>query len=254
MSASKRPSTSSLRRFITSRPYVTVAELRRRFGIDDPDAMAHIRRNGTAAWIGLPEREASKLQELWARDELGVELSVEVRAPVVVGVYPLRIAHYVTHPGAHDESRPTPGNGNGMLRGRALDSDATRPAGFMAPRPVVAAQESVQLVAIVTTDLMTAAPILDAASVAGHHAVRLDHPRQLPLPIEVRIAFVDWGCHTDDWADALQEWQTAANGSAPRIVVFGPHADLDAHRTARDAGIGPMTARSQLFSRLGAYF
>jgi hypothetical protein len=95
MSGSKRPSTSSLRRFITSRPYVTVAELRRRFGLDDPDAMARIHCNGTAAWIGLPEREATKLQELWNRDELGVELSVEVRAPVVVGIYPMRIARYV---------------------------------------------------------------------------------------------------------------------------------------------------------------
>lgn len=100
MSASKRPSTSSLRRFITSRPYVTVAELRRRFGIEDPDAMARIQRNGTAAWIGLPEREASKLQDLWEREELGVELSVEVRAPVVVGIYPMRIARYVMDGGA----------------------------------------------------------------------------------------------------------------------------------------------------------
>ena len=96
MSASKRPSTSSLRRFITSRPYITVAELRRRFGLDEPDAMAILRRNGTTAWVGLPEREAAKLQELWDRNELGVELSVEVRAPVVVGVYPMRIARYVT--------------------------------------------------------------------------------------------------------------------------------------------------------------
>lgn len=95
MSASKRPSTSSLRRFITSRPYVTIAELRRRFGLDDPDAMAHLARNGTSAWVGLPEREATKLQDLWERDEIGVELSVEVRAPVVVGIYPMRIARYV---------------------------------------------------------------------------------------------------------------------------------------------------------------
>jgi hypothetical protein len=102
MSASKRPSTSSLRRFITSRPYVTVAELRRRFGLDDPDAMALLRRNGTSAWIGLPEREAAKLQELWNRDELGIELSVEVQAPVAVGVYPMRIARYVMDgPGAN---------------------------------------------------------------------------------------------------------------------------------------------------------
>lgn len=45
--------------------------------------------------MGLPEREALKLEDLWSRDEIGVELSVEVRAPVVVGVYPMRIARYV---------------------------------------------------------------------------------------------------------------------------------------------------------------
>lgn len=95
MSANKRPSTSSLRRFITSRPYVTVAELRRRFGLDEPDGIGHLERNGTRAWIGLPEREALKLQDLWQRDEIGLELSVEVRAPVVVGIYPMRIARYV---------------------------------------------------------------------------------------------------------------------------------------------------------------
>ena len=111
MSASKRPSTSSLRRFITSRPYVTVAELRRRFALDDPDAMAHLQRNGTSAWIGLPEREALKLQELWHRDELGLELSVEVHAPVVVGIYPMRIARYVM-----DHF-----NGNGHTNGHATN-------------------------------------------------------------------------------------------------------------------------------------
>jgi hypothetical protein len=57
--------------------------------------MAHLKRNGTSAWIGLPEREAAKLQELWHRDELGLQLSVEVHAPVVVGIYPMRIARYV---------------------------------------------------------------------------------------------------------------------------------------------------------------
>jgi hypothetical protein len=94
MSSSKRPSTSSLRRYLTSRPYIAVADIRRRFGLD-PDAMSVVSRNGTTAYIGLPEREASKLQDLWQRDEVGVELSVEVRAPVVVGVYPMRIARFV---------------------------------------------------------------------------------------------------------------------------------------------------------------
>jgi hypothetical protein len=117
MSANKRPSTSSLRRFITSRPYVTVAELRRRFGLDDPDAMAHVQRNGTSAWIGLPEREATKLQELWHRDELGLELSVEVRAPVVVGMYPMRIARYVMD-NLHANGNGHAANGHASLNGR----------------------------------------------------------------------------------------------------------------------------------------
>ncbi len=108
-----------MRRFVTSRPFVTVAELRRRFGLDDPDAMTLLRRNGTSAWIGLPEREAAKLQELWHRGELGVELSVEVRAPVVVGVYPMRIARYVmeasTGNGVHAAGEAYPaGNGHPM--------------------------------------------------------------------------------------------------------------------------------------------
>ena len=111
MSANKRPSTSSLRRYLTSRPYVAVGDIRRRFGLD-PDAMSAIARNGTRAFIGLPEREATKLQELWERDEIGMELSVEVSAPVVVGIYPMRIARFVldqTTNGYH----PSAVNGNG---------------------------------------------------------------------------------------------------------------------------------------------
>jgi hypothetical protein len=95
MTANKRPSTSSLRRFISSRPYVAIAELRRRFILDQPDAMSRLERDGTVAWVGLPDREAAKLQELWLRDEIGLQLSVEVRAPVVVGIFPMRIARYV---------------------------------------------------------------------------------------------------------------------------------------------------------------
>ena len=71
--------------------------------------MSVVARNGTTAYIGLPEREAAKLQDLWQRDEVGVELSVEVHAPVVVGVYPMRIARFAFEPSA-------PANGNGHAR------------------------------------------------------------------------------------------------------------------------------------------
>ncbi|MCV0377550.1 hypothetical protein [Microbacterium sp.] len=111
MSANKRPSTSSLRRYLTSRPYLAVADIRRRFGLD-PEAMSVVSRNGTTAYIGLPEREATKLQDLWQRDEVGVELSVEVKAPVVVGVYPMRIARFVIDQTANGNGHP-PGYLNG---------------------------------------------------------------------------------------------------------------------------------------------
>jgi hypothetical protein len=69
--------------------------------------MSHIARNGTSAYIGLPEREALKLQDLWQRDEVGVELSVEVHAPVVVGIYPMRIARFVLDQAAHGHTNGT---------------------------------------------------------------------------------------------------------------------------------------------------
>ncbi len=109
MSASKRPSTSSLRRYLTSRPYIAVADIRRRFGLD-PEAMSVVSRNGTTAYVGLPDREASKLQDLWQRDEVGVELSVEVRAPVVVGIFPMRIARFVV-----DHASNGAGHGHSLL-------------------------------------------------------------------------------------------------------------------------------------------
>jgi len=114
MSANKRPSTSSLRRYLTSRPYVAVGDIRRRFGLD-PDAMSAIARNGTRAFIGLPEREAAKLQDLWEHDEIGMQLSVEVSAPVVVGIFPMRIARFVIDQATNGYHAPAAnGNGNGV--------------------------------------------------------------------------------------------------------------------------------------------
>src|SRR3990170_699725 len=123
MSANKRPSTSSLRRYLTSRPFIAVADIRRRFGLE-PDAMSVVSRNGTTAYVGLPEREATKLQDLWQRDEVGVELSVEVKAPVVVGVYPMRIARFVI-----DQST----NGSNYVNG---NSNGQHPDSVPSPVPV----------------------------------------------------------------------------------------------------------------------
>ncbi len=127
MSANKRPSTSSLRRYLTSRPYISVADIRRRFGLDT-EAMSVVSRNGTTAFVGLPEREATKLQDLWQRDEVGVELSVEVRAPVIVGVYPIRIARFVL-------DQATNGNGYHAAPSEPHGPAPMRPAPIYHPAP-----------------------------------------------------------------------------------------------------------------------
>ena len=136
MSANKRPSTSSLRRYLTSRPFIAVADIRRRFGLD-PEAMSVVSRNGTTAFIGLPEREATKLQDLWQRDEVGVELSVEVRAPVVVGVYPMRIARFVL-------DQAVTGNGyNGNVNGNGNGQHHPEPPSPSPSAPEVARPEPI---------------------------------------------------------------------------------------------------------------
>ncbi|MGH7419008.1 MAG: hypothetical protein ACREKB_14645, partial [Candidatus Rokuibacteriota bacterium] len=53
-----------------------------------------------------------------------------------------------------------------------------------------------------------------------------------------------------DWGPRIAAWRGASPGRPPRVVLFGPHTDLDAHGAARAAGLGPMRARSALFTAL----
>jgi hypothetical protein len=80
-----------LRRFIKSRPYVPMHELRRRFAIDgSDDDVTQVRLDDGHVYVGLPQREGSLLGELLRGGEIGYELSFDPRAPIVVGVYPMR--------------------------------------------------------------------------------------------------------------------------------------------------------------------
>ena len=80
-----------LRRFIKSRAYVPMHELRRRFAItsvdDDVTAVDLDRRR---VFVGLPEREGRLLGELLRGGDIGFELSLDPITPIVVGVYPMR--------------------------------------------------------------------------------------------------------------------------------------------------------------------
>jgi hypothetical protein len=80
-----------LRRFIKSRPYVPMHELRRRFGINGPeDDVTPVDLGAGRIFVGLPAREGALLGELLRGGEIGYELSLDPRSPVVVGLYPMR--------------------------------------------------------------------------------------------------------------------------------------------------------------------
>ena len=80
-----------LRRFIKSRAYVPMHELRRRFainGADDEVTAVDLERR--RVFVGLPEREGRLLGELLRGGDIGYELSLDPITPIVVGVYPMR--------------------------------------------------------------------------------------------------------------------------------------------------------------------
>ena len=105
------------------------------------------------------------------------------------------------------------------------------------------------LVAIVSTDLLVVSRVADAAQRAGHSVVRVDRPSGLPPPVAISMVLVDWGARESDWGTSLSAWLASAS-ERPRLVVFGPHTDLAAHAEAREAGIGPMQARSKVLPTL----
>jgi hypothetical protein len=80
-----------LRRFIKSRPYVPMHELRRRFAIDGgEDDVTPVELSGHRIFVGLPPREGFLLGELLRGGEVGYELSLDPRSPIVIGLYPMR--------------------------------------------------------------------------------------------------------------------------------------------------------------------
>jgi hypothetical protein len=86
------PTAAQLRRFIKSRPYVPLHELRRRFELngETDDVTAVQAPDGLTVFVGLPERESRLLAELARDGDVGLEMSRDPRVPIVVGVFPIR--------------------------------------------------------------------------------------------------------------------------------------------------------------------
>ena len=82
---------AQMRRFIKSRPYVPVHELRRRFLIEGIEDEVNPMPSGDGIlYVGLPEREAGFLGELVKAGEVGCELLLDPTSPAIIGVFPMR--------------------------------------------------------------------------------------------------------------------------------------------------------------------
>ena len=82
---------AQLRRFVKSRAYVPLHELRRRFDLrGDEDEVSPMQVHGEHLFVGLPPREATLLAELLGAGDIGFELLLDPASPLVIGVYPMR--------------------------------------------------------------------------------------------------------------------------------------------------------------------
>ncbi len=82
---------AQLRRFIKSRPYVPIHELRRRFVLSgDDDDVSGFDSAGRRIFVGLPAREARMLGDLVVSGDVGYELLLDPVSPLIVGVFPVR--------------------------------------------------------------------------------------------------------------------------------------------------------------------
>ena len=82
---------AQLRRFIKSRAYVPMHELRRRFAINgEADDVRAVETQEGRYWAGLPERECGVLADLVDKGEVGVELCHDPCVDMIIGVYAIR--------------------------------------------------------------------------------------------------------------------------------------------------------------------
>lgn len=101
-------------------------------------------------------------------------------------------------------------------------------------------------VAAVIGDLMLYSRIESAARIAGAKLSRIDSPTDIPPDAE--LVLIDWSARESGWATEIAAWRGRSQDA--RVILIGPHTDLEAHAAARDAGLGPMWARSKVVFEL----
>jgi hypothetical protein len=86
----KRVTKGNLWGFIQSRPYASVADIRRLF-LMEVDGAAPVPTSEGTCYIGLPQDAAELIGQLCREGRIALDLNPNVKARVVQGVYPVRL-------------------------------------------------------------------------------------------------------------------------------------------------------------------
>jgi hypothetical protein len=115
MGKEKRQSPSTLLWFIRHKSYVPISEIRRRFLVDSEEGTFIDADNQRRVFVGLPSGTAQSLQKLYQQGKIGLELSAEFDANVLIGVYPMNPSKedlngngYAAHRRDAPRDRPVP--------------------------------------------------------------------------------------------------------------------------------------------------
>jgi hypothetical protein len=92
MAKERRQSPSTLLWFIRHKSYVPISEIRRRFFLESEEGSFIDGNNHSRVYVGLPASTAQSLEKLWRQGKIGLELSVEFDARVLIGVFPMNPA------------------------------------------------------------------------------------------------------------------------------------------------------------------
>ena len=100
----KRVTKGNLWGFIQSRPYASVADIRRLFTME-VDGAAPIPTSEGTCYIGLPVDVAEIVRQLCHEGRVALDLNPNVKARVVQGIYPARIPLHRQQPPGMDLGR-----------------------------------------------------------------------------------------------------------------------------------------------------
>jgi hypothetical protein len=133
----KRVTKGNLWGYIQSRPYASVADIRRLF-LMDVEGAAALPSNEGAYYIGLPRDAADLIRQLWQEGRIMLDLNPDVKARVVQGVYPARFSQgrFGGRGAVAERGAERGGQRAGRLAGRGAGGGAAPGGtGGAAPRP-----------------------------------------------------------------------------------------------------------------------